>query len=140
MKEELAYLPSAINPSTGSLQVSIDLANRSYAIMIGSGLFDNPDIYQYLPPAHTALVVSNTTVAPLYAGRLQIALQKHYDRVLLLALPDGESHKGWPTLQLIFDVLLENSCDRKTVLFAPLLPELKVSSTLPFEFNRSSDL
>ena len=35
-----------------------------------------------------------------------------------MTLPDGEVHKDWPTLQLIFDVLLQNACDRKTVLFA----------------------
>ena len=38
--------------------------------------------------------------------------------MLLVSLPDGEAHKDWPTLQLIFDALLENGCDRKTVLFA----------------------
>jgi 3-dehydroquinate synthase len=38
--------------------------------------------------------------------------------VLTLSLPDGEAYKTWETLQRIFDVLLENACDRKTVLFA----------------------
>ena len=33
-------------------------------------------------------------------------------------LPDGEEHKDWPTLNLIFDALLAHGCDRKTVLFA----------------------
>ena len=33
-------------------------------------------------------------------------------------LPDGEAHKDWQTLNLIFDALLGQACDRKTVLFA----------------------
>ncbi len=35
-----------------------------------------------------------------------------------MALPDGESHKDWQTLNLIFDELLGKGADRKTVLFA----------------------
>jgi len=99
-------------------RVHIDLDERSYAIDIGSGLLKKPLTYQHLPRAATALVVSNATVAPLYAAPLIHALQGHFSRVLLVTLPDGEVHKDWPTLQLIFDALLENACDRKTVLFA----------------------
>ena len=106
------------NSPNSPLQVSIHLADRSYPIVIGSGLIGDPNSYQNLPPASTALIVSNTTVAPLYAAQLQTALQDRYARVLLLALPDGEAHKDWHTLQLIFDALLANGCDRKTVLFA----------------------
>jgi 3-dehydroquinate synthase len=99
-------------------QVRIELAERSYDILIGSQLLGRPETYAGLPPASTALIVSNTTVAPLYAAQLQAALKNHYGKVLLVSLPDGEVYKDWPTLQLIFDALLENSCDRKTVLFA----------------------
>ena len=103
---------------SGCLQVSIDLADRSYPIVIGAGLLGQVAGFQCLPPAHTALIVSNSVVAPLYADRLQAVLQERYARVLLLVLPDGEVHKDWQTLQLIFDALLVNGCDRKTVLFA----------------------
>lgn len=73
---------------------------------------------QALPTAAVALVVTNTTVAPLYASQLIAALKPHYLQVLTVTLPDGEAYKDWVTLQRIFDVLLENQCDRKTVLFA----------------------
>ncbi|WP_426145619.1 3-dehydroquinate synthase [Polaromonas sp. DSR2-3-2] len=104
--------------SPATAQVNINLAERSYPIVIGTGLLGQAQTYQHLPKAATALVVSNTTVAPLYAAQLTEALRAHYARVLLVTLPDGEAHKDWPTLQLIFDALLENGCDRKTVLFA----------------------
>jgi 3-dehydroquinate synthase len=105
------------SPSTAA-QVTIELADRSYPIVIGSGLFGSSATYDKLPSANTALLVSNTTVAPLYASQLEAALKAKYPKTIVLQLPDGEAHKDWATLQLIFDALLENTCDRKTVLFA----------------------
>lgn len=107
-----------VNSSPAAAQIQIDLGERSYPIVIGSGLLGSSLTYQDMPKAATALVVSNTTVAPLYAAQLTEALRQRYDKVLLVTLPDGEAHKDWPTLQLIFDALLGNGCDRKTVLFA----------------------
>ncbi|MBY0411530.1 MAG: hypothetical protein K2Q97_15735 [Burkholderiaceae bacterium] len=63
-------------------------------------------------------MVTNTTVAPLYAEPLRAALAAHYPEVWVVQLPDGEEHKTWQTLNLIFDALLTQGCDRKTVIFA----------------------
>jgi 3-dehydroquinate synthase len=98
--------------------VAIDLAERSYHIAIRGSLFDNPLSYAELPAAQNALIVTNTTVAPLYAERLQKALLGKYAKVHIVVLPDGEAYKTWESLNLIFDALLGNTCDRKTVLFA----------------------
>jgi 3-dehydroquinate synthase len=108
----------ASNSPLATQQVFIDLGERSYPIIIGAGLLGDPGTYLNLPAASSALIVSNDTVAPLYAQALQQALQGHYNQVLQVILPDGEAHKDWPTLQLIFDALLAKGCDRKTVLFA----------------------
>ena len=99
-------------------RVCIDLGERRYDILIGAGLLDVAASWAGLPRAATALVVTNTTIAPLYAQRLVAALQPHYGSVRVLALPDGEAHKDWETLNRIFDELLGAGCDRKTVLFA----------------------
>ena len=101
-----------------SLGVSINLGERSYPIAIGAGLLGAPSTYAALPQAATALIVTNTTVAPLYADALRAALAGKYAQVHVVVLPDGEEHKNWQTLNLIFDALLANGCDRKTVLFA----------------------
>ncbi len=101
-----------------SAVVSIDLGDRRYDIRIGSGLLDDPAQFADLPKAATAMVVTNTTVGPLYAERLRVVLARQYQRVLVVELPDGEANKTWETLNLIFDALLANGCDRKTVLFA----------------------
>ncbi|MBQ1761955.1 MAG: 3-dehydroquinate synthase [Aquincola sp.] len=98
--------------------VPIALGERSYDIRIGGGLLDDPASWQGLPRAAVAAIVTNTTVAPLYAQRLAAALAPHYGRVLTIELPDGEAHKDWQTLDQIFSALLAASADRKTVLFA----------------------
>ena len=99
-------------------RVYIDLADRSYPILIAPALLDDPATFAYLPAGNTAMVVTNTTVGPLYGQRLKAALLTHYKTVHVLTLPDGEVHKNWQTLNTIFDALLAHACDRKTVLFA----------------------
>ena len=99
-------------------RVPIDLAERSYEILIGADILGQPDSYLGLARGAAAAIVTNGTVAPLYAQRLVAALQPHFVRVQIVELPDGESHKNWQSLNLIFDALLASACDRKTVLFA----------------------
>ena len=108
--------PQAI--SSIQQQVEIDLGDRSYSIAIGPGLLDSQDSYRDLPPARSAMIVTNETVAPLYSKRLERALSRHYAHVHTVSLPDGETYKTWESLNLIFDALLGHACDRKTVLFA----------------------
>lgn len=98
--------------------VPIALGERSYSIAIGAGLIGQLATFAALPSAATAVIVSNTTVAPLYAQQLHNALAAKYKSVQLVTLPDGEEYKTWQTLNQIFDALLQNTCDRKTVMFA----------------------
>jgi 3-dehydroquinate synthase len=98
--------------------VPIQLGERSYSIVIGSNLINSAAVFSQLPTAASALIVSNSTVAPLYVDALIAALQGRYAAIHQVVLPDGESHKTWAVLNQIFDTLLENGCDRKTVLFA----------------------
>ncbi|MDA8519501.1 3-dehydroquinate synthase [Acidovorax sp. NCPPB 4044] len=99
-------------------RVEIPLGDRSYGIEIGAGLLDEAGIYAACPKAACALIVTNETVAPLYAERLRQAIAPRYSEVFIVSLPDGEEHKDWQTLNRIFDALLSHGCDRKTVLFA----------------------
>ncbi|GAB4088740.1 3-dehydroquinate synthase family protein [Hydrogenophaga soli] len=103
-------------------QVPIALGDRSYDIAIGPGLLGQAATYAGCPRAARALIVSNTTVAPLYAQALKAALLAQqpplYQAVDVLALPDGEQFKDAATLNLIYDQLLGSGADRKTVLYA----------------------
>ncbi len=107
--------------STDSLltqTVRIDLAERSYPILVGQGLLSAPSTWGDLPKASAAMIVTNDVVGPLYAQQLAAAIAPHYKAVHTVVLPDGEAQKTWGSLNLIFDALLANGCDRKTVLFA----------------------
>ena len=106
--------PLSVSPQ----QVRIALGDRSYDIHIGAGLLGASASWDGLPPAAAALIVTNTTVAPLYVEPLRAALATRYRSVFGVVLPDGEGYKDWSTLNLIFDALLSHGCDRRTVLFA----------------------
>jgi 3-dehydroquinate synthase len=99
-------------------QVAISLDDRSYDIHIGQGLIGRAETWAGLPKAQAAMIVTNDTIAPLYEAALRAALSPHYKQIQTVVLPDGEAHKDWQTLNLIFDALLAKGCDRKTVLFA----------------------
>ena len=98
--------------------LELELGERSYPIHIGSQLIDQADLYKkHLKGSFTA-VVTNQTVAPLYADRVVKTLEGLGQKVRLIILPDGEVYKTWETLQTIFDALLESGADRKTTLIA----------------------
>lgn len=101
-----------------SQTVHIDLGDRSYPILIAANVMGQAATFAQCPAAQQAVIVSNTTVAPLYVQKLKVALADKYAKVHTVVLPDGEAHKDWQTLNLIFDALLAQGCDRKTVLFA----------------------
>ena len=113
----LTPLPPASAPTGARTTVPIDLGERSYDILIGGGLMQ-AESFAGLPKASKALIVTNTTVGPLYTARLREAIAPLHKQVLDLELPDGEQYKDWPTLNLIFTRLLEEAADRKTVLYA----------------------
>ena len=98
--------------------VQIDLGERSYPIVIAEDLVQQAGTWRALPKAAAAVIVTNDVVAPLYLAKLKQALNGLYVQVHEVVLPDGEKHKDWQTLNLIFDGLLTHGCDRKTVLFA----------------------
>ena len=109
---------SAVQDSLPLHRLTIDLGERRYPIVVGAGLLGNAAIWADTPSASAAMIVSNATVAPLYGTRLERMLRDRYRHVHSVVLPDGEEHKDWQTLNLIFDSLLKHGCDRKTVVFA----------------------
>ncbi len=106
------------NQTLPTQTVNIDLGDRSYPIAIGTALLDSAGTWAALPRSASALIVTNTTVAPLYEERLRKALGARHKAIHTVVLPDGEEHKNWQVLNLIFDALLQHGCDRKTVLYA----------------------
>ena len=98
--------------------VTVDLGERSYPIVIDAGLIAKPDdILERLAQKRVA-VITNTTVAALYLQDLTSMLGRAGVETVHVVLPDGEEHKNWQTLNRIFDVLLENRCERSTTIIA----------------------
>ncbi|MEQ1488691.1 MAG: 3-dehydroquinate synthase [Methylotenera sp.] len=98
--------------------LKVELANRSYPIHIGRNLISDASlILPHLKRKHVA-IVTNTTVAPLYLDVLRQALQAAGVTVIPIILPDGEAYKNTETLNTIYDVLLQNRCERSTTLIA----------------------
>ena len=98
--------------------LTVVLAERSYPIYIGSGLLARADLIVPHLKQKKVVVVSNTTVAPLYLERLRSTLEGAGISVLPVVLPDGEAYKNWETLNLVFDALLGAHCERGTTLIA----------------------
>src|SRR3989338_5805271 len=98
--------------------LTVGLEERSYPIHIGSGLLGQAKLLQPCLPRKRAAIVTNTTVAPLYLDRLRHTLQRIDVSSVPIILPDGEEYKNSATLNLIYDALLSNHCERSTPLIA----------------------
>lgn len=98
--------------------LSVSLADRSYPIHIGPGVISRTDLLLPHLTSRKVVVVSNTTVAPLYAEALSGLLRSTGIESSQVVLSDGEQFKSWETLSSIFDALLERHCDRTTTLIA----------------------
>ncbi len=98
--------------------LEVDLGDRAYPIHIGSGLLGDADLLGPHLHGGSAVVVSNTTVAPLYLDRVEQALAARdirHDRVILA---DGEAHKTLAAVESIVDLLLARRHDRRTTVIA----------------------
>lgn len=98
--------------------LSVGLAERSYPIHIGNDLLNKPELLLPYLPRKRAVIVSNTTVAPLYLGQLTEMLTKHQVLIESIILPDGEQYKNSDSMNLIYDALLSSRCERSTPIIA----------------------
>ncbi|MHB1187321.1 3-dehydroquinate synthase [Thiobacillus sp.] len=98
--------------------LTVDLGDRSYPIHIGAGLLGQAGLIVPHLAQKRVMVVTNTTVAPLYLAQLTATLEAGGVAVTNVVLPDGEAYKNWETLNRIFDALLTDRAERKTTLIA----------------------
>ena len=98
--------------------VEVKLADRSYAIHIGSGVMQHvasliPTISSY----SQAIIVSDDQVAPLYLAPLQTALSEQLP-THAITLPAGEATKSFAQLEGLLSQILAFQPDRHTLLVA----------------------
>ncbi|WP_373889883.1 bifunctional shikimate kinase/3-dehydroquinate synthase AroKB [Massilia sp. H6] len=111
----------AMNEQASTI-LNVELGERSYPIAIGRDLLGDAaqlacHLTRHIDSGKVA-IVTNNVVAPLYLATVAGALRAAGREVLEIILPDGEEHKNWQSLNLVFDALLANKCDRKTTLVA----------------------
>jgi 3-dehydroquinate synthase len=103
-------------------EIAVSLAERSYPILLGVDLLgQHVDALSALVAGRQVAIVSNPAVSGLYEAALQGSLRaggQAPSEVLSVQLPEGEAHKTWQSLQLIFDALLAARFDRRCVLIA----------------------
>ena len=98
--------------------LNVDLDDRSYPIYIGTGLLNQADLISRHVHGRSALVITNSTVAPLYLEPVQKALDTANIRHDELILEDGEKHKILASVETVIDLLLSNRHDRHTTVIA----------------------
>ena len=96
--------------------ITVELGDRSYRIVIGSGLLGGP--FKLAPYVHgpDCLIVSNETVAPLYLAALKQNLPGR--NVSEVILPDGESFKTLASAASVIDGLVRAHANRDTTVIA----------------------
>ncbi|MBN1554287.1 MAG: 3-dehydroquinate synthase [Phycisphaerae bacterium] len=101
--------------------VRIDLGERSYSVRIAAGLLgETGEALAGATGAKQAVVVSDTTVAPLYAQPVLDSLTEAGITSRVLTFPAGESNKTLATVSAVLDGLLlhDPPIDRKSVVVA----------------------
>lgn len=101
-----------------SRTLEVRLGERSYPVIIGPGLLKQPQAFlPYLSQRRVA-VISNETVFPLHGSKLAEDLRLAGVQLTEILLSDGEQHKTLGSLERIYDALLRNAFDRKSVVLA----------------------
>ncbi len=95
----------------------VELGARRYPIFIGSDLNPQELLEPYIK-GHQVMIVTNTTVAPLYLDRYVRAVEALGKTVETCILPDGEKYKNIEHLTLIFDALLKVGFNRDCTVLA----------------------
>lgn len=98
--------------------VEVTLADRSYPIYIGEQMLERGDLVARHVPQKRVVLITDTTVAPLYLEMVTNALIASGIAVTPVVIPAGEQYKNWHTLNSVFDALILNRCERKTTLIA----------------------
>jgi len=97
-------------------KLNLNLGEKSYPIYIGENLLSQADYLTKHISGNQVMIVSNTTVAPLYIDKVKSLLTDF--EVCEVILPDGEQYKNLDTVNQIFTSLLENRFDRSSTLIA----------------------
>jgi len=98
--------------------LTVDLGDRSYPIYIGTDLIGDANLLSDHIHGSSVLVVTNTTVKPLYLQQIENSLNHLKIRFDVVTLDDGEQFKTIDSVMTIIETLLTKRHDRKTTVIA----------------------
>ena len=100
-------------------RLSIDLCERSYDILIGSGLRKQAGVFlkAVLKPSRI-VIVTHPSINSLYGEEVAESFIAQGWATDIIEIPEGESSKNLGQAEKLYDHLLELNCDRKSVLVA----------------------
>ena len=97
----------------------VPLSGRAYQIEIGTGNLKH--VGPLLASAGSVSrceILTDENVLPLFAQRVVDSITDHGIDVSLRVVPAGEESKSIPTAEAVWDAMLEDGVDRKTVMVA----------------------
>ena len=104
-----------MNPDSPTT-IDVTLGARSYPVWIGRGLLGDSTRWRARLRGRHALVVSNTTVAPLYLERVAQGLAGLTWSQFLL--DDGEAHKSFANVERVLEALAKLGATRDACVIA----------------------
>lgn len=97
-------------------QVDVSLPGYQYPITICRNSVSSPELMSRFSSLRQVLIVTNTTIAPLYLDSLKNIFSSVQCDVVVL--PDGEEYKNQQSLSVIYDTLIKKRHHRDTTLIA----------------------
>jgi 3-dehydroquinate synthase len=105
--------------STTTKTIDVALAERSYEIVIGSGLIAEAGVHlRAVLPGVRAAIVTDENVAGLHLQNLQEALAQKGIEATVITVPAGEASKSFEQLQDVVGRLLDARLERDDVVIA----------------------
>ncbi|MDX1975291.1 MAG: 3-dehydroquinate synthase [Rickettsiales bacterium] len=101
-------------------QLSVELGERSYTIVVGEHLLPKAGSYlaSVIGKNKQAIIVTDEQVARLYLHRISGALEEVGIRSRTVIIPAGESSKSLERFSTVLETILEQQPDRSTLLIA----------------------
>ncbi|QJD82426.1 3-dehydroquinate synthase [Cohnella herbarum] len=107
--------------AAGTRELTVDLGERSYPIIIGTGLIAQTGKYfldRGFPIKSPILLITDSSVVDLYAEKVEESLAAAGYSVTTAVVPSGESSKSLEMLDELVGAALQAGLDRKSTVIA----------------------
>jgi 3-dehydroquinate synthase len=100
-------------------RLSIDLADRSYEILIGRGLLEGAAEWVLaISKPSRVVIITHPSINRLYGEKLSSGFSQANIPTDFIEVPEGEKSKSLGQAEKIYEQLLKWKCDRQTVMVA----------------------